>query len=116
MLLSAVGSNIDQGQDINDYLSISYVKLALGVLRSVEDDLDTNQGGKFRTIIQSLNGEEVLLVLSNEDIRDWLIERQNEHPNKELTMYDFETAVVAAVILRVIDTLYDAQQATPSPN
>ncbi len=94
----------------------AYKEFADSVFNDISEDLRNNQGRRFRRILKALNGEEVAFIFENEDFRDWLLERQNQLSNQELTIYDFEPAVAAAVILRIIDTLYVAQRNAPSPN
>ncbi|MCX8009125.1 MAG: hypothetical protein N3A54_05520 [Patescibacteria group bacterium] len=68
---------------------------------AVRNDLEQNEGRKFRKIIETCSADVLNIVFGNEFVREWI---QQQEP---LTVYDFEKAVVSAVIMQITSVYYD---------
>jgi len=74
---------------------LDYDRLIMVMCRDIKKDLENNNGKKFREIIRQTDIMALDQILGNEDLRDWLLGKD------EVTVYDVEEAVVKATILNM---------------
>lgn len=73
-----------------------HLSLLKSVKKVIIHDLRVNEGKKIRAIINTAKNSLPNFVFGNEAIRDWLEERN------KITIYDVETAFVAAVVFDMV--------------